>query len=179
MDWKTIKLLKKQGYGFANTVGTNAANGITVKMNNTPQEIFKQPVNGVFTSMVLSFAGSLDCPNITFTLEDDENPAVSLNTNISIMQNIAGGSEAGTPFVSNYNDVLKYYQLIWSPASGIDAGVVKLTVTPPNPTLDTATTCIFNYALFYTELDTVLKNYYPSSLKSDLNTIISLLQGKK
>ena len=179
MDWKTIKLLKKKGYGFANTIGTSAANGITVKMNNTPQEIFKQPVNGVFTSMILSFAGSLDCPNITFTLEDDENPAVQINTSIALFQNVSGGSEAGNPTVARYDDVLKYYQMIWSPASGVDAGVVKFTVTPPNPTLDTATTCLFNYALFYTELDATLKNYYPDSLKSDLNTIISLLQGKK
>ena len=179
MDWKTIKLLKKKGYGFANTIGTSAANGITVKMNNTPQELLKRPIDGVFTSLVLSFAGSLDCPNIQFTLEDDENPAVSLNTTMAIMQNLSAGSQAGNPTVAMYDDVLKYYQLVWSPATGVDSGTLKFTVTPPNPTLDTPTTCLFNYTIFYTELDTILDNYYPNSLKSDLNTIISLLQGKK
>ena len=34
----------------------------------------------------LSFAGSLDCPNITFTLEDDENPAVSHSHTTAALQ---------------------------------------------------------------------------------------------
>lgn len=172
-----FKQLAGVPYHFISTLSPDATSGLTIPMDGAQHVIFNQPINGVFLSLYLQLSGSLDCADTAFRLTDGATSlGVTLTSTLRLFSYFKHGDYNGAPAITRFDDVSKIYEMNWGSSDGTAAEGATLSITPPKPALDsTVNTMQVNYALFWADFKSLLRQYYPNNLAATLNTTNSLL----